>query len=89
MGCLSPLAKVPVARGEKTKKRSPLTKVPVVAFARNASHANVLTELVKNTIMEQCLQLNCEWTSKALAAQWANLCNDSMSSGDSQCWQRR
>jgi hypothetical protein len=63
MGCLSPLA-----------------KVPVVAFARNAAHANVLTELVKNTITEQCLQLNCEWTSKALAAQWANLCSDSMSS---------
>ena len=63
---------------------SPLAKVPVVAFARNSSHAQALAELVKTSIREKVLKMKGEWTSRALSQQWAKL-NEVLdsSSGDS------
>ena len=64
---------------------SPLAKVPVVAFARNSAHAQVMSTLVKTSIQHKCLQLSGEWTSKALAEQWSKLskAEDSESSSSS------
>ena len=43
----------------------PFAKAPVMTFARNSVHAKALINLAKHQIMEQCLRLEGEWTSKA------------------------
>jgi hypothetical protein len=59
---------------------SPDTRVPVLSFARNKAHADVLKTFVKTSIANQCLLLGSEWASKSLAEQWAQLNSDSDSS---------
>ena len=64
---------------------SPQARIPVVAFARNKTHAETLKGLVKTAIANHCLLLGTEWTSKSLAEQWAQLETDSDSSDSGSC----
>ena len=58
---------------------SPQCRVPVVALARNQTHATVLKTLVEDAIAAAVVKQDTDWTMRTLADQWAQVHSESES----------